>query len=219
MRPVLSLILRRPKAAPIATFQNSGTPTVASAVATCALTTGAAFPSRLVAVIIASGNTNSAISAVFDGTNNALSFGSLSTGSGGRVSYVVGLVPSGTTSSLAVTFSGNETGILRFGCYTIDSFLLNSMAPSIFGSTATSAATSDTLNPVVTQSNSIIIAADVGGNNVVKTFSGTPAMTSDNDNNVTKIGHANGVAIGVQALTINWTPASAAEVFGAMVFR
>jgi hypothetical protein len=224
MRPVLSLILlRKPKGPPAATYQGAGSGSNSTNTTTMTLTTGTAFPTRLVAIIIPSIGAvvaQTITSAVFDGTNNALSFGTLAgAGTSNVVMYVVGLVPTGTSSSLVITFSGSVSATFRFGCYTMDSSQMLSTTPTTFGSSALSSATSDTLNLTVPINGSVVIAADDGGNNVTKTFSGSPTMTSDINFNVTKIGHANGVSIGIQPLTINWTPASVAEAFGALVFR
>jgi hypothetical protein len=56
-------------------------------------------------------------------------------------------------------------------------------------SSATSSATSNTLNLTVPNSGSVVIAQD-SGNSSTKTYSGAPTMTTDSTFNVTKLAHA-----------------------------
>lgn len=206
---------------PTLTFQSQVAGTTSTSTSSATISTGTASATRRVIVFVNSFGESSATtlsSATFDG-NAALSSGTIINNSGAGLYYAIGDVPTGTTSALVLTFSRSISGNYRIASYTIDNSQMASATPTPFSSSALSSAVIDTLSLTVPNNGSVLIAGDTGGNNVTKTFGGSPVMTSDANFNVTKVGHANSIPAGSPSLTINWTPASVVELFGALLFR
>jgi hypothetical protein len=206
---------------PTFAVQTSNSPTVSNT--TFAVATGTASATRFVVVVITGTATvggatitGSLFDGTVSGTNYAVGNGNGGGGTNNGMWIVTALIPTGTSSTLVITWSPSMSGTMRFTPYTTDSTTLNSLVPVTSNSIVNS--TSNSLGSIaVANSGSAIFTCTTGGSSLA--FSaGTPTITVDDNFNVTRTGHAFSVGAGSYTIASTWTP-SADNIIGAAVFR
>jgi hypothetical protein len=136
---------------------------------------------------------------------------------------IVAAIPTGTTASLAVTYSNSIFAGGQTIGYAVDSATLTSQVPTISGATSTPAVTSITSTFNVTQSGSAVIssASAWGGTNFTLAFTtpNTLNFTRDAQTGYSIGGHRNNVAVitGAQS-SAQWTTSGYGFMFQA-IFR
>jgi hypothetical protein len=206
------------------TFTYQSTPGgTTGATSSFTISTGTASANRLVVnfveVFSASGATISSV--LIDGTISPLSITQIfNTAAGGQnvfLAAIVAAIPTGTSSTMVVTWSSAQSGTTRAPTWTTDITTLSSTTPTV--ATGTQAAgTTNTASIAVANSGSVLLVSDIGANGSKTFTASTPTITQRDSFNVTLVGDANSVASGTATANTSWT-GSTSDIIGLALFR
>jgi hypothetical protein len=161
-------------------------------------------------------------SVLIDGTISPLSITQIfNTAAGGQnvfLAAIAAAIPTGTSSTMVVTWSSAQSGTTRAPTWTTDITTLSSTTPTV--ATGTQAAgTTNTASIAVANSGSVLLVSDIGAGSGSKAFTAsTPTITQRDSFNVTLVGDANSVAAGTATANTSWT-GSNSDIIGLALFR